>query len=221
MTEHSESSVGAAEGERLDFSLGGWVKANVIGLGVTYGLFALLGDIAEFGLGVAHESLVRNFALLVAVIAGASWFMRLRRRVIARHVQDSRTVALAAATGLSLGLITGFAVGGPPLDFVLGAIALGTIGGTFLWRQLRNRVRRPGGLLLASIGGWILAGLVAGAVAFIGDPLHELVGAPQDGTVSGSVFFVSLLALIGMVGGLVGGWIEGAALRRRLGHRTT
>jgi hypothetical protein len=78
-------------------------------------------------------------------------------------------------------------------------------------------VEHPGRLLAASIGGWIIAGITAGAVAFTGDLFHGLFGSPEDGTAMGIVFFVFMLTLIGAVGGVVGGWIEGLALRRRLG----
>jgi hypothetical protein len=217
MTEKTESAVEVRPGDPGGFSSRAWVSANAIGLGLTYGLFALLGDLAEYGLGVAHDSLVRNLALLVAVIVGASTFVFLRQRVLASQVTNPRAVAVAAAAGLALGLIVGFAVGGPPIDFVLGAIALGTIGGTFQWRALRDRVEHPGGLLASSIGGWVLAGIAGGAVAFTGDALHRLFGAPEDGTAMGTVFFMFILTLIGVVGGTVGGWIEGTALRRRLG----
>ena len=219
MTEQDESTVEAGKGGPSGFSLRGWVLANAIGLGVTYGLFALLGDLAEYGLGVTHDSLVRNLALLVALIIGTWMFVFLRQRVLTDHVTNPRTVAAAAATGLALGLMVGFAVGGPPIDFVLGAIALGTIGGTFQWRALRDRVEPPGHLLAASIGGWVIAGIAGGAVAFTGDALHRLFGAPEDGTAMGTVFFVFILALIGIVGGTVGGSIEGSALRRRLRSR--
>ncbi|HXV70673.1 MAG TPA: hypothetical protein VEB69_04660 [Acidimicrobiia bacterium] len=217
MSEQTQSTTETRPIRTGGFSLRAWVLANAIGLGLTYGLFALLGDLAEYGLGVAHDSLVRNLAMLVAVIVGASTFMFLRQRVLASHITNSRFVALAAAAGLTLGLIVGFAVGGPPIDFVLGAIALGTIGGTFQWRALRDRVEHPGRLLAASIGGWVLGGIAGGAVAFSGDALHALFGAPEDGTAMGTVFFVFILTLIGVVGGAVGGWVEGTALRRRLG----
>lgn len=217
MTEKTDSAAEARPVDPGGFSLRAWVLANAIGLGLTYGLFALLGDLAEYGLGVAYDSLMRDLALLVAVIVGASTFVYLRERVLASHVTNPRVVAVAAATGLALGLIVGFAVGGPPIDFVLGAISLGTIGGTFQWRALRDRVEHPGGLLAASIGGWFLAGTAGGAVAFAGDTLHLLFGSPEDGTAMGTAFFVFILTLIGVVGGAVGGWIEGSALRRRLG----
>ncbi len=218
MTDQIDTPATARGGrnDSIGFSRRGWIAANAIGLGVTYGLFALLGDLAEYGLGVAHDSMTRNMALLLAVLIGAALFVSLRRRVLADHVSNPRAVAIAAAAGLGLGLIVGFAAGGPPVDFMLGAIALGTIGGAFQWRALRERVEKPGRLLAASIGGWTIGGIAAGAVALIGDPLHSLFGAPSDGTVMGTVFFAFILTLMGVIGGTVGGWVEGSALRRRL-----
>lgn len=199
------------------FSVWSWIWANVIGLGLAYGLFALLGDLTEYGLGVTHDSGARNLALLGAVLAGASLFAVLRRRVIAPHVHTPRSVVLGSGGALALGLIVGFAVGGPPFDFMLGVISLGTIGGALQWRAWRGRLDKPGGLLAASIVGWLLAGVAVGAVAVLaGDRLHQLFGAPEDGTAMGAVFFVFILTLLGVVGGAVGGAVEGAALRRRL-----
>lgn len=216
MTKPIESEMGSPTFAPASFTAGEWMLANAVGLGITYGLFALLGDLAEYGLDVVHDSLERNLALLVAVLIGVTVFVTLRRRALADHVTNPLGMAAAAAAGLSLGLIVGFAVGGPPIDFVLGATTLGIVGGTYQWRSLKNRVHRPGRLLMASIGGWVLAGISAGAVAFLGDPIHDLIGAPKDGTVLGTIFFVFLLTAMGAVGGTVGGWIEGAALRRRL-----
>lgn len=216
MAKPIESEVDVRDQTLTAFPVQKWIMANAAGLGITYGLFALLGDLAEYGLGVVHDSIERNGALLAAVLIGASVFVYLRQQVLADHVNNPRGLAVAAAAGLSFGLIVGFAVGGPPIDFVLGATTLGVVGGTSQWRSLRSRVHHPGRLLLASIGGWILAGISAGAVAFLGDPIHELIGAPKDGTFMGTVFFVFLLTAMGVVGGTVGGWIEGAALGRRL-----
>jgi hypothetical protein len=217
MTERIDRAVDTGRGGLTGFSLRGWVFANAIGLGVTFGLFALFGDLAEYGLGVSHDSLVRNLSLLLAVMIGASLFVYLRAKALAGQMANPRRVAVAAAFGLALGLVVGYAVGGPPIDFALGAVALGSIGGTFQWRALRDRVPNAGRLLTASIGGWIAAGVAAGAVAFTGDALHLVFGSPEDGTAMGTVFFVFILTLIGVVGGTVGGWIEGSALRSGLG----
>jgi len=217
MSEHFASKSDTSVPVGHTFSARSWVRANVVGLGVVYGLFALLGDLTEYGLGVAHNSGVRNLALLVAVLAGASLLTVLRHRVIAPYVDTPRWAMLGAGGALALGLIVGFAVGGPPFDFVLGVISLGTIGGAIQWRAWRGRLDRPGGLLIAGIVGWLLAGVAVGAVAVLaGDGLHHLFGAPKDGTALGTVFFVFILTLLGVVGGAVGGAVEGAALHRRL-----
>jgi hypothetical protein len=210
MATHSETTT-------RDFSLRAWIWANVAGLGVAYGLFGLFGGFVEFGLGFAHDSIVRDLALLVAFLVGATVFVTLRRRELGPHVENSTWVAIAAGIGLAAGFVIGFVVAGPPVDFVLGVIALGTIGGALQWRVLRNDVERPGGLLWANIGGWLAAGVAVAVVAIVaGDAIHQLLGAPEDGTVPGVVLFASFLALLGVVGGAVGGSIEGAALRRRL-----
>jgi hypothetical protein len=202
------------------FSRAAWILANAVGLGVTYGLFALLGDVTEFGFGVGHDSFVRNLGLLVAVIVGSTVFVTLRRRVIEGLVEESTWVAVASGVGLAIGLTAGFTVGGPPFDFMLGVLMLGTIGGALQWRKLKHQVARPGVLLIVTIGGWLLAAIVAGGVAvLLGDALHTAFGSPPDGTPMGTVFFVFILSLMGMVGGVVGGSIEGAALDRRLQSR--
>lgn len=89
------------------------------------------------------------------------------------------------------------------------------------WRTLRDSIIRPGGLLLASIGGWVLAGVAVGAVAILTvEPLLRLFGLPLDGsaegTITGTLSFTLILTLLGVVGGAVGGLIEGRALRYRL-----
>jgi len=217
MSDHVTSKSDTSVDAKRSFSLGAWVRANVVGLGVAYGLFALLGDLTEYGLGVAHDSLVRNLALLVAVLVGAALFAVLRHRVIAPHLHTPRWVVLGSFGSLAFGLIVGFVNAGPPFDFMLGVTSLGTIGGALQWRAWRGRVDRPGGLLAASIAGWMLAGVAVGAVAVFGvEASIRLFGTPEDGTPAGIVGFVLILTLLGVVGGAAGGAVEGMALRRRL-----
>jgi hypothetical protein len=223
MTDHITSETDAPAQTRQPFSLKAWVWANIAGLAVAYGLFALLGDLVEHGLGMSHDSAARNVAILVAVLAGATVFVVRRQRVLADHISDSRWAAIAAGIGLSAGLIVGFVIGGPPIDFLLGAIGLGTIGGALQWRTLRTQVAGAGSLLAVTILGWIAAGIAVGAFAFLVEPIYRLVGVPLDGSADGTALgtlpFFLTLGMLGVVGGAVGGAIEGSALRRRLDQR--
>lgn len=209
------SRVGSEDVVRNDhqesvFRLDRWVGANAIGLGVAYGLWALFGDGVEALFGVDHDSPVQFIAVMAGLAIGAALFVELRRRVLAPHIDGSLKLALAAGFALMVGVIVGFGVAGPPFDFVLGVISLGTIGGAVQWRTVRDQLPRSGGLLLASIGGWLLAGVAVTATAFVaGDAIDGAFG-------SGLTGFVAILTVLGLVGGAVGGVIEGAALRRRL-----
>jgi hypothetical protein len=192
------------------FRLSRWVRANAIGLGVAYGLWALFGDGVEALFGVDHDSPVQFIAVMVGLAIGAALFVELRRRALAPHIDGSMKLALAAGVSLMLGVVVGFGVAGPPFDFVLGVISLGTIGGAVQWRTVRDQLPRTGGLLLANIGGWLLAGVAVTATAFLaGDTIDAAFGSELTG-------FVAILTVLGLIGGAVGGVIEGAALRRRL-----
>ena len=82
---------------------------------------------------------------------------------------------------------------------------------------------RAGSLLVVTILGWIAAGIAVGVAAFLVEPFYRLIGVPLDGstegTAIGTLSFVLTLGMLGVVGGAVGGVIEGLALRRRLGQR--
>jgi hypothetical protein len=82
---------------------------------------------------------------------------------------------------------------------------------------------KAGSLLVVTILGWIAAGIAVGVAAFLVEPVYRLVGVPPDGsaegTAIGTVSFVLTLGMLGVVGGAVGGVIEGLALRRRLDQR--
>ena len=211
MTDHVTSET-AARGKQQagDFSLGAWTRANALGLGAAYGLFALFGDTAD-ALGARH-GVFHGIAAISGLLIGGALFVVMRRRVLAPHLDRSTWTAIAAGIGLAVGFIVGFGIAGPPFDFILGVITLGTIGGALQWRILRNQLTRPGGLLLVSIGAWLVAGVAAGAVAFFtGDTIDAAFG-------SGITGFVAITVTIGLVAGAVGGAIEGAALRRRIGR---
>ena len=193
------------------FPLGAWVRANAIGLGTGYGLFALFGGGVEMLLAVAHDSIVRDVAIMCGLFIGAGLFVALRRRVLDSYIDRSTGTAVAAGIGLAAGFVVGFVIAGPPFDFIVGVIALGTIGSALQWRMLRQQVHRAGGLLVAMMTAWLTAGVAAGAVAFLaGDAIATTLGGD---TLAG---FVAVTAAIGAVAGAVGGAIEGAALRTRI-----
>lgn len=205
------TAVGAAAApkNRAGWSMGRWVVANGAGLGLTYGLFALLGDMAD-ALGAEH-GVGHGIAALVGLFLGAIVFVTLRHRALVDAMDNPAWSAAAAGIGLGAGFVLGYAIAGPPFDFVLGVISLGTIGGTLQWRINRGHLERPGGMLMATIGAWLAAGIAALLVAIVaGDAIAEAFGG--DGTGG----FVAITVTIGVVAGCVGGGLEGAALRRRI-----
>jgi hypothetical protein len=200
---------GAAAQSRTAWSMRRWVAANAVGLGLTYGLFALLGDIAD-ALGAEHGS-GHGIAALGGLFIGAVIFIALRDRALAGTLGDRALSGVAAGIGLGAGFVVGYVIAGPPFDFVLGVVSLGIIGGAIQWRAYRHRLPRPGRMLLATIGAWLSAGVAALLVAVgAGDAIAGVFGG--DGTVG----FVAITVTIGVVAGTVGGSIEGAALRRRI-----
>ncbi len=197
------------------FSHGAWVRASAIGLGVAYGLFALFGDGLEI-LGAAHESVARDSAIMAGLFIGAAVFAKMRRRVLAPHLGGSVWAAVAAGISLATGFVVGFVFAGPPFDFVLGVLTLGIIGGAFQWRLVKDKLPRSGRLYLAGIGAWFAAAVAVLAVAILaGDAFFEALDT-EEGTIVGLGAFTAFLALLGVVGGAVGGTIEGLALRKRI-----
>jgi hypothetical protein len=216
MTMHMAHDATTGGGQSVAFPVGSWVWANAVGLGVAYGSFGLFGDIAD-ALGARH-GIGHGIAAVIGLVVGGAVFVLLRRRVLAPHVARSTGTAVAAGIGLAAGFVVGLAIGGPPFDFVLGAITLGTIGGALQWRLLRRQVANPGGLLLWSVAAWLASGVAVGAMAvFAGDAFFAALGQPKDGTLVGIVSFTAFLLVLGLVGGAVGGAIEGRALRSRVG----
>ena len=193
------------------FRLGAWVLANALGLGLAFALFALFGDIAE-AMGAPHGGLAHGVAAMTGLLIGGALFVVLRHRVLAPHLRGSLRIAAASGIGLAVGFIAGFVIAGPPLDFLLGVIMLGTIGGALQWRILRGQLGRPGSLFLVGIGAWVTAAVALLAVAILaGDAIDAAFG-------SGITGFVAVTLVLGLVAGTVGGAIEGVALRSRIGH---
>jgi hypothetical protein len=217
MTDQITSGTTARDEHRAGgFSLGAWVSASAVGLGVAYGLFALFGDGVEKWFGVAHDSVARDLVIMASLFIGAAVFATMRRRVLAPLLGGSVWAAVAAGISLVVGFVVGFIVAGPPFDFVLGVLTLGIVGGAFQWRLVKDQLPRPGRLYLAGIGAWFAAAVAVLAVAiFTGDAIFETLD-PEEGSIVELVSFTAFLALLGLVGGAVGGTIEGLALRKRI-----
>jgi hypothetical protein len=191
------------------FQVRSWVIANALGLALVYALWALFAGVVE-ALGAGHESVVRDLSGLAGFLLGATAFTYLRYRALAGRVAWSTVGALAAGIGLAVGFVVGFVIAGPPVDFLLGVVALGTIGSGLQWRRFRHHVPRSGGLLAAGIFGWIGAGVVAVVVAILlGDAVDGLFGSGVPG-------FVAVTAMLGLAGGATGGAVEGRALASRI-----
>jgi hypothetical protein len=137
MTDHLEATALHRGGEHArGFGPRQWTAANAVGLGSAYALMALFGGGAERWLGVDHDAAARDVAVFAGLVLGAALFVVLRQRVLSRSVAGAWWLATAAGAALSVGFVVGFVVAGPPLDFVLGAVTLGTIGGGLQWRSL-------------------------------------------------------------------------------------
>lgn len=192
-----------------EWSVRRWIAINAAALATAFGLFALFGGIVET-LGAEHDSVVRDLSLLAGFIVGGSVFAVLRQRTLLPQVSRTTRVAIAAIIGLSVGVVTGFLVAGPPFDFAFSIFAGGTLAGAVEWRILRRHMRHPGRLGAASVGAWLVAAVAAIAPAvLVGDAIDAAFG-------SGVTGFVAILLLIGLVGGAVGGAGEARALRSRI-----
>ena len=190
-------------------SVARWAAVNAAAMSAAWGLFGLFGGTIE-ALGAEHDSSARDLSLLTAFILGGSLFAHLRQRTLLPRVPRTKRVAAAAIVGLTVGFVAGFLIAGPPLDFVLGIFAIGAVAGAVEWRILRHQLRRYG--ILAAIGAvaWLVAGVAAIApAALFGDAIDAAVGG-------GTASFVTILLLIGFVGGAAGGALEGLALRSRV-----
>jgi hypothetical protein len=179
-----------------------WVIASTLGLAAGQLLFALLdatiGDMGELGDGIAHYV---GLPFAGATFGFAQW------RVLRRFVEGSAWGVVAGAIGLLVGYIVGFALAGPPIDFLLGYVFMGTATAIAQWLALRRRVARSAWWIPASAGAFIAGGIagVGAAVAGLGDALG-----------SGEVSFVILVLILGLIVGAISSALTGAVLLRVL-----
>jgi len=180
------------------------VIASTLGLAAGQGLFSLLdatvGDMGELGDGIAHYV---GLPLAGAAFGFAQW------RVLRQFAERSAWGILAGAIGLLVGYVLGFVLAGPPIDFLLGYVFMGTAAAIAQWLALRRRVARSGWWIPASTGAFIVGGIAAVGVAVAG--LGDALG-------SGEVAFVILVLVLGLIVGLISSAISGAALLWMLGQ---
>jgi len=175
-----------------------WVIASTLGLAVGQVLFAMLdatiGDMGELGDGIAHYV---GLPLAGAAFGFAQW------RVLRRFVERSAWGIVAGAIGLLVGYVLGFLLAGPPIDFVLGYVFMGTAAAIAQWLALRRRVARSGWWVPVSAGAFVVGGIAAvgAAVAGLGDALG-----------SGEVSFVILVLVLGLIVGSISSALTGAVL---------
>ncbi len=175
-----------------------WVIASTLGLAVGQVLFAMLdatiGDMGDLGDGIAHYV---GLPLAGAAFGFAQW------RVLRQFVERSAWGIIAGAIGLLFGYVLGFLVVGPPIDFLLGYVFMGTAAAIAQWLALRRRVARSGWWIPASAGAF-----VAGAIAAVGAAVAGL----GDALGSGEVSFVILVLVLGLIVGSISSALTGAVL---------
>jgi len=183
-----------------------WVAASTVGLAVGWAVFALVAD----GLGGPEGTRRSDNAHLLGLLMAGSLVGLLQGAVLRRQASQAARAAMASGLGLAVGFMAGYALGGPPVDFLLGFTMLGIAGGIAQWRLLRMRVRRAGWWVPASGLGFAVGGAAGvAAVVLVADAADQVLG-------SGLVAFAAVLALLGAVGGATGGAITAIMLVRLL-----
>lgn len=181
-----------------------WVAASTVGLTVGWAVFALVAD----GLGGPEGTRRSDNAHLLGLLLAGSLVGLLQGAVLRRQASKAARAAVASGLGLAVGFMAGYALGGPPVDFLLGFTMLGVVGGIAQWRLLRRRVRQAGWWVLASALGFTIGGAAGiAAVVLVADAVDQALGG-------GLVAFAAVLALLGAVGGTVGGAITATVLVR-------
>jgi len=182
-----------------------WVAVSTVGLAVGLAVFALVGD----GLGGEDEGTVRSgLAHLLGLLTAGGLAGALHWSALDGPAGGTVRAAVASGLCLTVGFMAGHALGGPPVDFLLGFTLLGAIGGIPQWRLLRRRVPRAGRWVPASGLGYAVGGAAGvAAVVLVADAIDQALGG-------GLVAFAAVLALLGAVGGGIGGAVTATVLFR-------
>lgn len=182
-----------------------WALANAIGLAVGLAIWGIVQDtLGEHGSGGSMPASLVGLLSVGAVAGTLEWF------VLRAHLDLSRWNVVAGSVGYAAGMIAGFALGGPPLDFILGFLFFVLATGIVQWLALRRQVPRAGWWVPASIVALLVGGVIGVAIiSTIGDALDAALG-------SGVLAFAVILALLGAMTGTIGGAISGVVMLRML-----
>jgi hypothetical protein len=217
MTEHLTTDRVTPGDQGMPISPMAWARANALGLGLAFGSFALVGGSIEAA-GADHDSLLRNLPAVVAMVAAGTVFALLRRRALGARLAGPAWRAPVIGVGLAAGFVAGLVA---PFDFILGILAAGTVGGVLQLRSLRRQLGDSRRLLLTGIGAWLVAGLAAVATAVLTIDVFLVGVLGVDPDAGGVAPFAGIFALLGLIGGAVGGGLEGATLSRRIRRSQT
>jgi hypothetical protein len=181
-----------------------WVAASTVGLTVGWAVFALVAD----GLGGPEGTRRSDNAHMLGLLIAGGLLGALQWAVLRGQARRAARAAAASGLGMTVGFMAGWAIGGPPVDFLLAFTMVGIADGIAQWRLLRGQVPRPGWWVLASGLGFTVGGAAGVAVVvLVADAVDQALG-------SGLVAFAAVLALLGAVGGAVGGAITATVLVR-------
>jgi hypothetical protein len=215
MSSHAGTDVHS--GSHTGFAPGPWVGASATGLAAPFALFGLVGEGME-AIGAKHDSVAWGLPTLAAMVIGGSLFAYLRRRVLGTPRSKVRWQTLVIGVAVTAGFVAGWI---PPVDFLVGIWAGGASASILQLPDMRGRVGRPPRLILVSVAGWLVAGLAAVAAAILVADVILTGALGLDAFVDGTGGFVTILTLIGLVGGAVGATIEAVAVRRSYGGPDT
>jgi hypothetical protein len=185
----------------------GWVAVTTVGLAVGWAVFALVAD----GLGGQDDTGVRSgLAHLLGLLIAGGLLGALHWSALDGPTGGAVGAAVASGLGLTVGFMTGYGLGGPPVDLLGGFTLLGILGGIAQWRLLRRGVPGAGRWVLASgLGYAVGGGAGVAAVVLVADAVDQALGG-------GLVAFAAVLALLGAVGGATGGAVTATVLVRLL-----
>lgn len=187
-----------------------WVLANAAGLALGLALWGILSDTLGEHSPITNPLVTISLSIVaflsVGAVAGTLQWLALRPSL----VLSKRTIIVGSA-GYAIGFITGFVLGGPPVDFLLGFV-LFTLGmGTVQAVAMRRQVGRGGWWVPPSALGMVVGGIAGMAMINpIAEALESTLGSES------LLAFAIVLTLFGIIAGAIGGAISGAVLARLL-----